>query len=205
VRPRTLWETRFLRFPSADVPDAIEDRVRQGRIAQVLMPATARQLTRDRGPRGVAIIEDLQQVLTLGLFETHESPIIHDQHIDPAKSCQHDRICPVAVREREFRKQARDPPVDDASALPAGLLPQSTTDEGAIEFATTVVEIFQTRVARAEFGSVRLRSARVQQRRTSVWDSNLADCRQHAESVDVDHRATNQSGRPWKLRTPAGF
>ena len=39
---------------------AIEDRVGHGRIAQVLMAAIARQLTRnDRGPGAIAIVEDL--------------------------------------------------------------------------------------------------------------------------------------------------
>jgi hypothetical protein len=51
--------------------DPIEDRVCQGRIAQILMPAVTRELTGDhRRPRAIAIFEDLQEVLTLGVFET---------------------------------------------------------------------------------------------------------------------------------------
>jgi hypothetical protein len=62
--------------------DAIEDRIGHGRIAQVFMPAIARGLTRDnRGPRAVAVVEDLEQVLALGIFEPDESPIIENQHI----------------------------------------------------------------------------------------------------------------------------
>src|SRR5436309_1600313 len=46
--------------------DTIEDRVGEGRIAQMLMPAIARKLTRDdRGPSAIAVVEDLQQVLAL--------------------------------------------------------------------------------------------------------------------------------------------
>jgi hypothetical protein len=42
------------------VHDAIEDRVGHGGIAQVFMPAIARELTRDdRGPRAIAVVEDL--------------------------------------------------------------------------------------------------------------------------------------------------
>jgi hypothetical protein len=48
--------------------DAAEDRIGHGRITQVSMPAIARELTRnDRGPCPIAVVEDLQQVLALGL------------------------------------------------------------------------------------------------------------------------------------------
>jgi hypothetical protein len=103
--------------------DAIEDRVGHGGIAQVFMPAIARELTRDdRGPCPIAIVEDLQQVLALTVFEPHESPIIEDQHIDPGKPRQDGRVRAVAVGERQFRKEARNAPVDDAMPLTAGLL-----------------------------------------------------------------------------------
>src|SRR2546425_4767836 len=95
--------------------DTIEDRVGQGRIAEVLMPAITWELTRDdRGPSAIAVVEDLQQVLPLGVFEPDESPIIEDEHIDPREARQHGRVRAVPMREREFRKEARDPPVDHA-------------------------------------------------------------------------------------------
>src|SRR5207247_2825447 len=87
---------------------------------------------------------------------------------------------PVTMRERQFRKQARDPPVDHAMPLATGLLAQGAakkrladagragdedvlmlgdpptgrqlSDHGAIEFPATVVEIFEARVAQSEFG-----------------------------------------------------
>ena len=103
--------------------DTIEDRVGQGRITQVLMPAIAGKLTRDdRGPRAITVVEDLQQVLALGIFEPDESPIVEDQHIDPRETRQHGRVRAVPMREREFGKEARNAPVDDAMALAAGLL-----------------------------------------------------------------------------------
>ena len=87
----------------------------------------------------------------------------------------------IAVRQRDFRKQPRDPPVDHAIAVPAGLLAQGTPekrladtrgprdedvvmfgdpaagrelpDHRAIQFAAaTVVEILETRLTQAEFG-----------------------------------------------------
>jgi hypothetical protein len=59
----------------------IEDSVGHRWIAQLLMPAIAWELTRDdRGPCAIAVVEDLQQVLALDVFEPDESPIIEDQH-----------------------------------------------------------------------------------------------------------------------------
>ena len=110
--------------------DAIEDRVGDGRIAEVFMPAIARELTRDdRGPRAIAVVEDLQQVLALRVFEPDESPVIEDEDIDPREARQHGRVRPVPMREREFRKEARNAPVDHAMALAAGLLSQGAGEK----------------------------------------------------------------------------
>ena len=73
--------------------DAIEDRVGDGRITEVFMPAIARELTRDdRGPRAIAVVEDLQEVLALRVFEPDESPVIEDEDIDPREARQHRRV-----------------------------------------------------------------------------------------------------------------
>ncbi len=42
---------------------------------------------------------------------------------------QERRVGALAVRQRDFRKQPRDPPVDHAIALPAGLLAQRTPEK----------------------------------------------------------------------------
>lgn len=55
--------------------DPVEDRVRHRRIAQILVPAVARELTGDhRRPRAVLIVEDLQEVLPLGVFDPRDTP-----------------------------------------------------------------------------------------------------------------------------------
>ncbi len=118
--------------------DAIDDRVRDGRIAEVFMPAVARQLTRDnRGPRAIAVVEDLQQILALGVFEPDEPPIIEDQHLDPRKARQHGRVRPVAMREREFRKEPRQASIDHPMALTARLLAQGAGEKGLADAGRT--------------------------------------------------------------------
>ena len=66
--------------------DAIEDGVSHGRIAELFMPPIDRPLTRDnRGPGPVAIVEDLEEVLALGVFQSHDAPVVEDEHPTRAK------------------------------------------------------------------------------------------------------------------------
>jgi hypothetical protein len=108
---------RGSRPPSSDSP-------------RYLMPAVARELTDDhRRPRAIAIVEDLQEVLPLGIFEADEPPVVENQHLDPSEPRQERRVGAIAVRQRDFRKQPRVPPVDHAIAVPAGLLAQGTPEK----------------------------------------------------------------------------
>jgi hypothetical protein len=67
--------------------DAVENRVGERGIAQVLVPAVDRQLTGDdRRAVAIPVIEDLEQVLALRAFERDEAPIIEDQHVDACEA-----------------------------------------------------------------------------------------------------------------------
>jgi hypothetical protein len=69
--------------------DAVENRVGERRIAEVLVPAVDRQLTRDdRRPVPVSVIENLKEVLPLRVLEPHEAPIIEDQDVDARETRQ---------------------------------------------------------------------------------------------------------------------
>ena len=94
------------------------------------MPAIARELTGDdRGPRAIAVVEDLQQVLALRVLEPDEAPVIEDEDIDAREARQHGRVRAIAMREREFRKETRNASVDHALALAAGLLSQGAGEK----------------------------------------------------------------------------
>ena len=61
---------------------AIEDGVGDRRVAQIRVPLSARQLTRDdRRARGVAILHDLEEILTLHIGHGGEAPVIKDQDV----------------------------------------------------------------------------------------------------------------------------
>ena len=103
--------------------NAVENRIGQRGVAHVLVPAIDRQLTRDDGRSvAVTVVEDLEQILALRVFEPDEAPIIKDQDVDAREAGQHRRVRAVTVRQRELGKQARKAAVDHAMMLAAGLL-----------------------------------------------------------------------------------
>ena len=59
------------------VQEAIADRVGQGRIGEVVVPLSRRELARHDGRAGaVAILQDLQQVATLLILDRREAPVV---------------------------------------------------------------------------------------------------------------------------------
>ena len=107
--------------------NTIENRIGERRIAQMLVPAIGRELPRDdRGAAPIAVVEDFEQVLALPILQPDEPPIIEDEDIDACEACQHGGIRAVPVRERQLGKEARNPAIDYAMALAAGLLAEGT-------------------------------------------------------------------------------
>src|SRR5438094_3256988 len=79
------------------VNEAVEDRVGVGGIADQVMPSIDRQLAgEDGGAAAVAIIEDLEKVVTGGGIEWLEAPIIEDEKIDAAERAQQAQMASVA-------------------------------------------------------------------------------------------------------------
>jgi hypothetical protein len=63
--------------------EPVEDALGQGRIADLLMPASEGKLaSQDRGAELVAIFADFEEVATLGFGQRSHGPIIHHEHID---------------------------------------------------------------------------------------------------------------------------
>ena len=186
--------------------DAIENRVGEGGITEVFVPAVGGQLTRDDGgPVAVAIVEDFQEILALRVFEPDEAPIIQDEEVGARETRQHRRIGAVAMREGELGKEARDTAVDHAMPVPARLLAQrarqkrfadagrscdedvlmfddpSTRRELAhqrpIQLPAAVIDVFDTRVTHFEFGFGEATAER------PILSSELLGIDEHAEPL----------------------
>ena len=88
------------------VNEAIQDGVGVGGIADQLMPSIDRQLAGDDGgAAAVAVIEDLQKVVTGGGVERLKTPIIEDEKIDAAERTQQAQMASVATGERQIGEQ----------------------------------------------------------------------------------------------------
>src|SRR6516164_7583095 len=91
------------------VDDAVEDRVGEGRFADQIVPAVDRDLAGDqRGATAVAVLDDLQQVVTLLGAERLKTPVVEDQELDAAEGTHQARVTAVAARQCEIAEQARN-------------------------------------------------------------------------------------------------
>jgi hypothetical protein len=101
----------------------IEDRVRDGGVAQVVVPALARQLAGDDGRAApIAIVEHLEQVVAVHVLHHRQAPIVEHEHIDAGEARQQRGVRAVRVRQRELLKEPRQATIDRAVPLPTGLL-----------------------------------------------------------------------------------
>src|SRR5271165_165917 len=114
--------------------DAIENGVGQGRIVEVGVPMLDRQLTGDQGGfAGSAIVEQFEQVITFGLADRCEAPIVEDQEIGAGELLQAATETAVAVGDAQFFEQAAEASVEDGKALTTCGLTQRTGEPSLAE------------------------------------------------------------------------
>jgi hypothetical protein len=84
----------------------VEDRVGHGRIAEILVPALARQLTGDhRRPCAVPVFEDLEQVVTMPIGHGAEAPVIEDEDVDAGEAREEGEYEPSACASARSAKR----------------------------------------------------------------------------------------------------
>src|ERR1700747_1580942 len=103
--------------------DAVEDGVGEGRFADQIVPAVDRDLAGDqRGAAAVAVLDDLQQVVTLLGTKWLKTPVVEDQELDAAEGTHQARVTAVAARQCEIAEQARNALVKHRAIITAGLV-----------------------------------------------------------------------------------
>ena len=111
------------------VNEAVEDGVGAGRIADDLAPLLDRNLAGDdRRSALMAVLQDFEEIALFGLCERRQAPVVEDQELDARETLEQAAIAAVAASERQRLEQARNPMVNHASAIPAGLLAESAGD-----------------------------------------------------------------------------
>ena len=87
------------------------------------MPAVDRQLAGDNGgAEFVAVIEDLQKVVTGGGIERLEAPIVEGEQIDAAKRAQQPQVASVAAGEREIGEEPGGALIEYRAVVAAGFV-----------------------------------------------------------------------------------
>ena len=111
--------------------EAVEDGVGVGRIADGVMPGGDGQLAGDDGGlSAVAILQDLEQVVTGLGIEGLQAPVIEDEEFDLRQALEPAGDAAVAAGERQFLEQARETGVEDRTVVAAGLVADGAGEPG---------------------------------------------------------------------------
>lgn len=103
--------------------ETVEDGVSQGGISDGLMPMIDGKLARDDGEISpMPILEDFQQIPTLGRREDRKPPIIEDENVESGDSLEHAGVAPVAASESQRFEEAWHPVIGHAAAIAASLV-----------------------------------------------------------------------------------
>ena len=78
----------------------------------------------------VAVLQDLQDVLPLAVLEHGQAPVIEHQDVGAGEAAHQRAVGAVGAGQREFIKEPRQPPVEHAIALAAGLLGEGAGQVG---------------------------------------------------------------------------
>jgi hypothetical protein len=82
-----------------------------------------RELARDDGgAAAVAVLEDLQEVVTGRGIERLEAPVVEDQQIDAAERAQQTGVAAVAASQGQIGEQPRDALIEHGAVVAAGLV-----------------------------------------------------------------------------------
>ena len=113
------------------VEQSVEDGVGEGGIADDIVPVLDGHLAgQQRAAAGVAVVEDLEEVVPALSRERSEPPVVEDEEPRPGEPLDDLGIRPVAAGEGEFVEEAGDAVVARRDAGAAGLVAQRARQVG---------------------------------------------------------------------------
>ena len=113
------------------VEQTVEDGVAEGGIADDIVPVFDGYLAgEERAAAGVAVVEDLEEVVPSLARERSEPPVVEDEEPRPGEALDELGIRPVAAGEGEFVEEAGDAVVARRDAEAAGLVAERTGEIG---------------------------------------------------------------------------
>ena len=99
----------------------------QGGIADGLVPVGDRELAGDdRGPGGIPVIEEFQEVAAMAVIEGFDAEVVEDQDVDPGELAHQFGIAAVAAGDFQVDEELWQSLVEGFVPFPAGFLGQRT-------------------------------------------------------------------------------
>ena len=119
--------------------DAVQDGVRERRIADVVVPVLDGELARhDAGTAADAIVDQLEQIVALPRPDGGDRKIVDDQHADLGDGGEALAKAPVGMAEGQFFEQPRRAHVQYAQAVATGLMSQRTRQKAFSAASRTI-------------------------------------------------------------------
>jgi hypothetical protein len=99
------------------VEDAVADGVGGGGVGEVVVPVIE-LAGEDRRADAVAVLQDLEQVATLGVGDGSDGEVVDDEDIETSETCEHARERAVGASETELVEESWRAAVGCAESLP---------------------------------------------------------------------------------------
>ena len=100
------------------VDEPVQDGVGECRVSHDPVPVLDGELAGDqRGPAAVAVLEDFEEVTTLGVRERSEAEVIENEELGLGEAVEELGVGPIGAGERELAQQAREAVVAGREAL----------------------------------------------------------------------------------------
>lgn len=111
------------------VHEAIEDRIGERGLADVVVPFLHRELTGDdRGSAVVSIIEDFEDVASCLGGHRHQTPVIEDDEVGLGIVAQELRVAAVGPGDGQFLRQPRQAQVARSVSVTTSLVSECASD-----------------------------------------------------------------------------
>src|SRR5713101_7847129 len=109
----------------------VAERVGDAGIVEIIVPLRGRKLAGDdSGECAAAIVEELEQIVALGIGERREAEIVEDEDVEASEFAESADVGAVGASQSELVEEPRGAAVQSAVAFAASLLGERTGDVG---------------------------------------------------------------------------
>jgi hypothetical protein len=110
---------------------AVQDRIGDGRITDMVMPVLHGELAGDEGRAGsMTVFDHLEQVSAFGITQRGQSQIIDHDQMGLGEPFHQGGVAAIGSGQGDLVEELGRAEIDGSEAVPAGLLDKGTGEEG---------------------------------------------------------------------------